>query len=69
MDIVTVSRRLQVLLPRAVRERFRLNPGDKLQLITLGERIELVPLRPMRAMRGFLKGFNPIFARDENDRV
>ena len=68
MDAVTISSKYQVVIPRAVRERLHLQPGEKMQMIVLGDRIELVPIRPMRSMRGFLKGLDPTFVR-EGDRV
>lgn len=69
MDAVKVSPKYQVVIPRAVRERLRIRAGQKLEVITLGDRIELVPVRPMRTMRGFLKGLDPSFSREEEDRV
>jgi AbrB family looped-hinge helix DNA binding protein len=69
MDRVTVSPKFQVVIPRAVRERLRIVAGQKLQVIAIGDRIELVPIRPMRRMRSFLKGFDPSFRRDEDDRA
>jgi AbrB family looped-hinge helix DNA binding protein len=68
MDIVTVSPKFQVVIPQRVRERVHLKPGTKLQVISFDDRIELVPLRPMREMRGFLKGLDRAFQRDEEDR-
>ena len=68
MDIVTVSPKFQVVIPQRVRERVRLKPGTKLHVISFDDRIELVPLRPMREMRGFLKGLDRAFQRDEDDR-
>jgi len=69
MDIVTLSSKYQVVIPRRIRERVRLKPGTKLQVISFDDRIELVPLRPMREMRGFLKGLDSAFQRDEEDRT
>jgi len=69
MERVTVSPKFQVVIPRAVRERLRILAGQKLQVITVGNRIELVPIHPMRKMRGFLKGFDPSFRREEKDRT
>ena len=69
MDIVTVSSKYQVVIPRRVRERAQLKPGTRLQVISFDDRIELVPLRPMREMKGFLKGLDAAFHRDEEDRV
>jgi AbrB family looped-hinge helix DNA binding protein len=69
MDTVTVSPKFQVVIPLAVRERMRIRPGERLEVISFDDRIELIPIRPMREMRGFLKGFDPSFHRDEDDRV
>ena len=69
MDAVTVSPKYQVVIPRSVRERMRIRPGERLQVISFDDRIELIPVRPMRSMRGFLKGLDASFKRDEEDRV
>jgi AbrB family looped-hinge helix DNA binding protein len=69
MDTVTVSPKFQVVIPRRIREKLNLKPGEKLQVISINGRIELIPLRPMKEMRGFLKGYDPIFEREEEDRI
>jgi AbrB family looped-hinge helix DNA binding protein len=69
MDIVTVSSKYQIVIPRSVRERARLMPGTKLQVISFDDRIELVPIRPMSEMKGFLKGLDSTFQREEEDRA
>ena len=69
MDTVTLSTKFQVVIPRRVRERMRLRPGEKLQVISFDDRIELIPVRPMSKMRGFLKGFDGSFKRQKEDRV
>jgi AbrB family looped-hinge helix DNA binding protein len=69
MDTVTVSPKFQVVIPRAVREQMKICPGERLEVIALDDRIELVPIRPMREMKGFLKGLDPTFRRDEDDRA
>lgn len=69
MSTVTLSPKYQVVIPRAVRDRIRLRPGERLQIISFDDRIELVPVRPMRKMRGFLKGLDASFTRDEEDRI
>ena len=69
MDAVTVSPKYQVVIPRSVRERMRIHPGERLQVISFDDRIELIPVRPMRSMRGFLKGLDTRFERDEEDRA
>lgn len=69
MDAVTLSSKYQVVIPRRVRERIGLRAGEKLQVISFDDRIELIPVRPMREMRGFLKGPDPTFERERDDRV
>lgn len=69
MEAVTVSPKYQVVIPRAVRERVHIRAGERLQVISFDDRIELIPVRPMRSMKGFLKGYNARFVRDEEDRV
>jgi AbrB family looped-hinge helix DNA binding protein len=69
MEAVTVSPKYQVVIPRWVREKIRIKPGEKLQVISYDDRIELVPVRPMSELRGFLKGLDPSFIREENDRI
>ena len=64
MDVVTISPKFQVVIPRAVRERLNLSPGQKVQAIVYDDRVELIPLRPARALRGFLKGIDTGVARD-----
>ena len=67
MDVITVSPKFQVVIPRRVREQFGLTPGQTLQVIALPGRIELVPTRSAADLRGFLKGRNT-FQR-EGDRL
>ena len=68
MNTVTLSPKFQVVIPQPVRELLKLKAGQKLQVFALGERIELVPLKPMKEMRGFMKGMNTNFER-EADRL
>jgi len=69
MNTVTLSPKFQIVIPRRVRERMHLQPGKKFQVISFDDRIELIPIRPMSEMRGFLKGLDPTFTREKEDRV
>ena len=64
MDVVTISPKFQVVIPRTVRERLKLSPGQKVQALVYDGRVELIPLRPAKALRGFLKGIDTTVARD-----
>jgi len=63
METVTASTRYQVVIPRAVRESLDVRPGQKVQVIAYGNRIELIPLRPVQESRGFLKGIDTTVGR------
>jgi AbrB family looped-hinge helix DNA binding protein len=69
MDTVIVSPKYQVVIPRRIRERTRIRPGERLQVISFDDRIELIPVRPMRSTLGFLRGLDASFVRDEDDRT
>ena len=58
METVTISPNFQVIIPRALRESLRLCPGQKVQVILYRNRIELIPVNPVRKARGFLKGID-----------
>jgi AbrB family looped-hinge helix DNA binding protein len=69
MYTVTLSPKFQVVIPKQVRERMSLRAGEKIEVISFDDRIELVPVRPMREMRGFLRGLDRSFERDKEDRA
>ena len=68
MQTVTVSPKFQVVIPKSVRETLHLRPGQKMQVVEYEGRIELIPERDIEELRGFLKGINTEFKREE-DRV
>lgn len=68
METVTVSPKFQVVIPKEIREALKLAPGQKVQALLYENRIELIPLRPVKQMRGFLKGIDTTVVR-EGDRT
>ena len=68
MQIVTVSPKYQVVIPKKIREALHLHPGQKLRVVEYDGRIEFIPEQDIRELRGFLKGINTQFER-EADRV
>ena len=68
MQTVTVSPKYQVVIPKTVREALNLRPGQRMQVVEYNGRIEFIPERDLKELRGFLKGINTEFKREE-DRV
>ena len=68
MTSVTVSPSFQVVIPLAIREALGIRPGQKVEAIQYHDRIELIPVRPMRKGRGLLKGIDTSVPRDD-DRI
>ena len=68
MGTVTVSPKSQIVIPRSIRQSLGLEPGQELRAIQYENRIELTPIKPIREMRGFLKGIDTTIER-EPDRI
>jgi AbrB family looped-hinge helix DNA binding protein len=68
MQTVTVSPKYQVVIPKIIREAMQLRPGQKLKVIEHDGRIELIPDKDIAELKGFLKGINTDFDR-EDDRI
>ena len=68
MPAVTVSPKYQVVIPKAVRDAIGIYSGQKMQVLTNKNRIELIPIKPLEKKRGFLAGIDTEVAR-EKDRL
>ncbi len=68
MPAVTISPKFQVVIPKEVRESLGLIPGEKLEIFQYQGRIELVPVKDIRELQGFLKGIDTTIEPEE-DRV
>lgn len=64
MPAVTVSTKFQVVIPLAVRQALGLLPGVKLQVVQFENRIELIPVRSSKSLRGSLRGIDTSVPRD-----
>ena len=65
---VTVSPKYQIVIPKEVRELMGIVSGQKIQMLIYRNRIELIPIKPMKNMRGLLKGISTDVDRDD-DRI
>jgi AbrB family looped-hinge helix DNA binding protein len=68
METVTVSPKFQVVIPQKVRESLGLRSGEKAKVFAFRHRIEIVPARDIRTLRGYLRGLDTSVVR-EGDRV
>ncbi len=68
MITITISPKFQIVIPKAIRDLLSLRPGQKVQAIAFEDRIELIPIRKMKEMRGFLHGIDTSVER-EPDRL
>ncbi len=66
METVTVSPKYQVVIPKALRERLKLRPGQKLLIYEDDGSLRLETLRPVTELRGMAKGMQ--WREDYRDR-
>ncbi|TVR97200.1 MAG: AbrB/MazE/SpoVT family DNA-binding domain-containing protein [Trueperaceae bacterium] len=67
MAVVTVSPKFQVVIPKDVREKLNIKPGQKVEAFAVGNRVELVPVEPIRNLRGAFPDLPPL--EREPDRL
>jgi AbrB family looped-hinge helix DNA binding protein len=68
MSAVILSSKYQVVIPKEVRESTGLEAGTPFEIIAYNGRIELIPLRPISDLKGFLKGIDTVIEREEDRR-
>jgi AbrB family looped-hinge helix DNA binding protein len=66
---VTISPKYQVVIPSTIRRHMGLKPGQKMQVIEYGQRIELIPELNLADLRGGLKGLNISEYREKEDNI
>ncbi|MCH7975636.1 MAG: AbrB/MazE/SpoVT family DNA-binding domain-containing protein [Bacteroidetes bacterium] len=64
MPTVKVSPKYQVVIPREVREVMDIKPGQKVEVMVYDNRIVLIPIKPMKEMRGYVKGVDTTIVRE-----
>jgi AbrB family looped-hinge helix DNA binding protein len=65
MDTVTLSPKFQVVIPLAIREALKLTPGEKFRVLQYADRVEFIPVREMKEMRGYLRGMDTAIDRED----
>ncbi len=69
MATTTISPKFQIVIPKEVREKLHLAPGQRLQAVEKGGVITLVPEVPLKSLKGALKGMSATDLREKKDRV
>jgi AbrB family looped-hinge helix DNA binding protein len=69
MAITTISDKFEITIPEELRNELALRPGQQIELVRSGDRVELIPVRSIRDARGFLKGIRTTTIEREPDRI
>jgi AbrB family looped-hinge helix DNA binding protein len=64
METVKISPKFQVAIPKKLRDALKLSPEQKVQMVIYDNRIEVIPLRKLSEMKGFLKGIDTTVETD-----
>ena len=65
--LTTISSKYQIVIPREVREKFNLKPGQKLMFIPYQKSIRLVIVPSIEDALGMFQGTNIDNIREEED--
>lgn len=66
MNVVELSPKYQILIPKEIREESEIQKGDRMEVIAYENRIELILIKPIQTLKGFLKGIDTNIERDED---
>jgi len=66
---VTISPKFQIVIPREIRERLHLRPGQKIALFERDGIITAIPDLPLEKFRGILKGLSRTDLREKQERI
>lgn len=69
MQTVTISPKYQIAIPRQLREKHNIKPGERFILLSIGDRIEMVPEKKIEDLHGILSGMDSDPGREKEDRV
>lgn len=68
MATTTISSKFQVVIPKEVRDKLHLMPGQRLLVVEKGGVITLVPEVPLKSLKGALRGMTTTHVREKQDR-
>jgi len=67
LHTATISSKYQVVIPREIREKFNLKPGQKIMFIPYNKTLRVVIVPPIEKARGLLKGIDTDVQRGEDE--
>ena len=67
MEISIVSSKFQVVIPRKIREKFNVKPGQRIMFIPYQKSLRLVIVPTIEEAYGMLEGMNTDDIREEVD--
>ena len=68
MNTVTLSSNYQLIIPEVMRDEIGFKAGTSFEIISYDNRIELIPIKSIKSMKGIFKGINTNIIR-EIDRI
>ena len=68
MNTVTISSKYQVVIPRQIRERFNLKPGQKIMFIPYNNTLRVVIVPPIEQAEGIFESIDTDPDREKEDR-
>ena len=69
MTQVVLSPKYQLVIPKQVRNKLALKSGQKIELLVKDGLITLIPEKPLKDFRGYLKKMNMNDFRDHGERI
>ena len=66
MRTVTLSSEYQLVIPKEIRETIGLKAGTTFEVLSYNNRIELIPIKPLKELRGKYKGIDTNIIRDDD---
>jgi AbrB family looped-hinge helix DNA binding protein len=68
MNSATLSPKFQLVIPKEIRKKLDLKPGQRIQFAEKNGRVEIRPILTPDQLIGFLKGPKPLVLEREPDR-
>lgn len=63
---VTISPKYQVVIPKEIRRRLNLRPGQRVHVMAQGASVVFIPIVPIEELRGVLRGIDTNVEREDD---